>query len=78
MWASMRRSNLRVELVMDRPDREIAFQLLEGLLDLGELPVKAPQAGRVVVAEVGAQQVAAFAPPGLASLFLAPAIGGDR
>ena len=36
-----------VELVIDRPDREIAFQLLEGLLDLGELHVKAPQAGRV-------------------------------
>ncbi len=55
-----------VELVIDRPDGEIAFQLLEGPLDLGELYLKAPQAGRVVVAEVGAQQVTALAPPGLA------------
>ncbi len=55
-----------VELVVDRPDGEIAFQLLEGLLDLGELDIEAPQAGRVIVLQVGAQQVAAFAPPGLA------------
>ena len=56
-----------VELVIDRPDGEIAFQLLEGLLDLGELDVKAPQAGRVIVLQVGAQQVAAFAAPGSSS-----------
>ena len=55
-----------VELVVDRSDGEIAFQLLEGLLDLGELNVKPPQAGRVIVLQVAAQQVAAFAPPGLA------------
>jgi len=29
-----------VELVIDRPDREVAVQLLEGLLDLGEPPRK--------------------------------------
>ena len=55
-----------VELVMDRSDGEIAFQFLEGLFDLGELDVEPPQAGRIVLAEVGAQQIAALAPPGLA------------
>ena len=50
-----------VELVVDRPDGEIAFQFLEGLLDLGELDVKAPQAGRVMVMQVAAQQVSVLA-----------------
>ncbi len=29
-------------LVIDRPDRQIAFQFLEGLLDFGELDVVLP------------------------------------
>jgi len=55
-----------VELVVDRSDGEIAFQFLEGLLDLGELDVEPPQVGRIIVAEIGAQQIASLAPAYLA------------
>ncbi len=42
-----------VELVIDRPDGEIAFEFLEGLLDLGELDVELPQVDRIIVTEIG-------------------------
>ena len=50
-----------IELVVDGPDRQIALELLEGLLDLGELDVITPELRRVGVAEVGTQQIAALA-----------------
>ena len=59
-----------VGLVVDGADRQIAFQLLEGLLDLGELNVVAPQCGGILAGEIGAQQVAAFAPTDLSQLVL--------
>ena len=51
-----------VHLVMDRAHREVVLELLEGLLDFGELQVIAPEGGRVLRAEIRSQQVLAFAP----------------
>ena len=55
-----------------------ASQFFEGLFDFGELEVKFPQSGGVGFGEVGAQQVAAFSPPGFAQALAleAPAQGG--
>ena len=50
----------------DRADGQIVLQFLERLLDLGELHVVAPQRGRILAGQVGAQQIAALAPPCLA------------
>ncbi len=43
-----------VELVVDRPDRKIALEFFEGLLDLAELHVEPPQAGRIIVTKIAA------------------------
>src|SRR5215510_3837633 len=51
----------RLELVKDRPDGQIAFEVLERLLDRHQQQVMAPQLGRVLFDEVGAQQIPAFA-----------------
>jgi hypothetical protein len=66
-----------VFLVMDRADRQVVFHLLEDLFDLGELEVIAPEFSGIVVAEVAAQKVAAFAAIGLAVFFPMEA-EGDR
>ena len=50
-----------LELVKDRPDREIAFEVFKGLLDRDQQQIMAPQLGRVFLDEVGAQQIPAFA-----------------
>ena len=50
-----------LELVKDRPDREIAFEVLERLLDRNQQQIMAPQLGRVVLDEIGAQEIPAFA-----------------
>ena len=47
--------------VEDRTQAEIAFEVFEGFLDLCKQHVELPDLGRVICAEVGAQQVAAFA-----------------
>jgi hypothetical protein len=52
--------------MIDGPDGQIAFESLEGLLDLGELKVILPELDRIGVGEVGPQQVAALATPGKA------------
>ena len=44
----------RLDLVKDRPDREVAFEVLERLLDRDQQEVVAPQLGRVFLEEVGA------------------------
>src|SRR4030095_7192077 len=51
----------RLELVKDRSDCEVAFEVLEGLLDCHQQQVMAPQLGRVFLDEIGAQQITAFA-----------------
>jgi len=48
-------------LVEDRPDRQVVFDLLEGLLDLDELDAERPQLPGIPGRDVGAQQVAPFA-----------------
>src|SRR6516165_11412327 len=58
------RLNPRLVLVKDRPNGEVAFEVLERLFDAAELKVKAPQPRRIVVDEIGAQEIAALAPPG--------------
>ena len=42
-----------LKLVKDRPDREIAFEVLERLLDCNQQQIMAPQLGRVFLDEVG-------------------------
>ena len=48
-------------LMEDGTDREVVLELLERLLDLDELHVKAPQGGGVLGDHVGSQQIAALA-----------------
>src|SRR5215472_11001590 len=50
-----------LELVKDRPDCQIAFEVLERLLDRHQQQIMAPQLGRVLFDEIRAQQVPAFA-----------------
>jgi len=58
------RLNTLVCLMIDGPDGEIALELLEGLLHLGELDVEGPQLRRGLSQEIGAQQILAFVPAG--------------
>ena len=46
--------NTCLELVKDRPDRQVALEVLERLLDRDQQQVVAPQLGRVFLDEVGA------------------------
>ena len=62
------RLDARLALMEDRPDGEIAFEVLERLFDRDQPQVMAPQLGRVFLDEVGAQQIAAFARSCLAQL----------
>lgn len=41
-------------------DGEIALEVLEGLFDCDELDIVLPEQGRIVVGEIGAQQVASL------------------
>ena len=50
-----------LELVKDRPDRQVALEVLECLLDPDQQQIMAPQLGGVFLDEVGAQQIPAFA-----------------
>jgi hypothetical protein len=45
-----------------------AFEVPERLFDADELEVQAPQPRRIIVGEIGAQQIPPLAPPGLAQL----------
>jgi hypothetical protein len=57
-----------LDLVVDRAQVQIVLHGLEGGLDFDELDVEPPQFGRVFAGEIGAQQIAAFAPSHLAQL----------
>jgi hypothetical protein len=48
-------------LMEDRTDGEIAFEIFERFLHRHELQIVGPQLGRVVLGEIGAQQITAFA-----------------
>src|SRR2546423_10653935 len=62
------RLDARCILVKDRPNGEVAFEVPERLLDADKLEVQAPQPRRIVVGEIGAQEIPALAPPGVAQL----------
>src|SRR5262249_25026752 len=51
----------RLELVKDRPDRQIAFEVLECLLDRHQQQIMTPQLGRILFDAVGTQEIPAFA-----------------
>ena len=63
-----------LELVKDRPNREVALEVLERLLDRNQQQIMAPQLGGVFLDQVGAQQIAAFARAGLPQLVAIEAI----
>ena len=56
------------ELMVDGAQLQIVLEVLEGRLDLDELDVELPQLGRLLPTQIGAQQIAAFAPAHLAQL----------
>jgi hypothetical protein len=47
------RLDARLELVKHRPDREVAFEVLERLLDRDQQQVVAPQLGGVLLDKIG-------------------------
>src|SRR6202045_2910919 len=55
------RLNACLELVKDRPDRQVALEVFERLLDRHQQQIMAPQLGGVFLDEIGAQQIPAFA-----------------
>ena len=69
------RLDARLELVEDGADGKIVLELLERLLDFGELHVVAPQLGGVFTGHVRAQQIAALAPIHLSQLLATQAVG---
>ena len=52
------RLDARLELVMDRADGEIAFEIFKRLFDHNQLQVVIPQLDRILLGQIGAQQVA--------------------
>ena len=62
-------ASMRCELMVDRAQLQIILHGLEGSLDLDELDIELPQLGGVFSAQIGAQEIASFAPPHLAQLF---------
>src|SRR5713101_9118207 len=62
------RLDARLQLVKDRPDREVSFQILEGLFHRDQEQIVAPQLGWVFLDEVGAQKISAFPPSRLSQL----------
>ena len=57
-----------LELVKDRPDREVTLEVLERFLDCNQQQIMVPQLGRVFLDEVGAQQISTLARAGLPQL----------
>jgi hypothetical protein len=56
-------------LVINGADIEVVFEFLEDLFDFGENDVLFPEFFGVIGAEVGAQQIGAFAPAGFTQFF---------
>ena len=50
-----------LKLMEDRTELQIIFEVLERGLDLDELNIEVPQLGRVLVTQIGAQQIAPLA-----------------
>src|SRR5437763_12893514 len=64
-----------LELVKDRPDREVALEVFEGLLDRDQQQIMAPQFSVVFLDEIGAQEIPAFALSCLPQLIAIEPIG---
>ena len=50
------------QLVIDRAQSQIILEALEGRLDFGQLDIELPQLGGLLPVQIGAQEIAAFAP----------------
>jgi len=61
--------------VKDRSHSEIAFEIFERFLDLGEQDIKLPELSGIFAAQVGAKQIATFPLTSLAQLVLAQTKG---
>src|SRR5947209_20540962 len=68
------RLDARLELVKDRPDRHVALEVLERLLDRHQQQIMAPQLSGVFLEEIGAQQIPALAQSWLAEFVAIEAI----
>src|SRR5215471_19268969 len=55
-----------LKLMVDRAELQIVLEILERGLDLDELDIELPQMSRLSGAQIGAQQIAPFAPTRLA------------
>src|SRR6516225_3252452 len=64
-----------LELVKDRSHSQIAFEIFERFLDLGQQDIKLPELSGIFAAQIGAQQIAAFALTNLAQFILAQVKG---
>lgn len=60
-----------LDLVINRTDRKVAFEVVERFFDLRQQHVELPEHVRGFVAEVAAKQVAPFAPAGFAQFLFA-------
>ena len=54
------RFNALLLLVMDRPQRQVPFQVLERFLDMDQLGVELPHLGGVAANQVGSKQIPAL------------------
>ena len=57
-----------LDLMIDRPQLEIVFQVFERSFDFGQLNVELPEIGGIAISEIGAQQIAPFTSAHLAQL----------
>ena len=64
-----------LQLVKDRPQSQITFEIFERFLDLGEQDIKLPELSGIFAALIGAKQIAAFPLTNLAQFILAQAKG---
>src|SRR5260370_3866708 len=62
-----------LDLMIDRPELEIVFQVFERSLDFGQLNVELPEIGGIAISEIGAPQITPFT-----SAHLAPLLAVER
>jgi hypothetical protein len=49
--------------MVDRADSQIALEIAEGFLNLGQLDIKLPELSRIDSDQIGAQQITTFPAP---------------
>src|SRR5271165_2112090 len=64
-----------LQLVKDRSHSQIAFEIFERFLDLGQQDIKLPELSGIFAAQIGAKQIAAFPLTNLAQFILAQVKG---